>query len=302
MAPSVEPDPSGSSSEAFGWNLRDPEPHRYVRLGSAGLWLNETALIMGPSRTSPPFLLVPGAFHGAWCYAGYLDALDQSGVAAAALDWRGHGQLRAEGLSPATGILDYVADTVTALRWLAERRGLAPVIAGHSLGGLVVAAAAAVEPVSGLILLAPSPPGNLPGAAKVPEVPIDQLRAPPSDDEVASRFLGGLAIPDLQAWARRLCPESPAAQNDRYALRIPVAFDRIRGLPGLCIECELDDPVRHPPGQDRAVAEAFGIEHVLLEDAPHCVMAGPSGLISFNLIMGWWRRAGFDAADAAAVV
>jgi hypothetical protein len=31
-------------------------------------------------------------------------------------------------------------------------------------------------------------------------------------------------------------------------------------------------------------------------------MAGPSGLISFNLIMGWWLRAGFDAADAGTVV
>jgi pimeloyl-ACP methyl ester carboxylesterase len=282
--------PKPESEPMFGWPLRDPGPDKYQRIGLAGLWLNAHARAPRAGEASPAVLLIPGAYHGAWCYGGYLDAFDREGVAAAALDLRGHGARAVDGLSTAASVNDYIADACEAARWLAQRHERPPVILGHSLGGLIAAAAAAQTPASGLLLLAPSPPGNLPGAAEVPEVPTGALRNRPADQEVHLRFLGGLSVPDLSAWADRLCPESPTALNDRYRLRIPVPFDALRGLPGLCIEAGLDDAARHPAGQDAAIAKAYGIEYKLLEHAPHCMMVGPSGEESFRALLQWWRR------------
>lgn len=289
----IEPDVALVAGALFGWPLRDPLPAHYHRVGRSALWLNGPASNTRTRGGTTPLLLIPGAHHGAWCYGGYLDAFEALGTAVAALDLPGHGALVHEGLAPETGITEYVDEACAAALWLAERHGRPPVILGHSLGGLVAAATAARGPASGLLLLAPSPPGNLPGAAPVPVVPIDQLRAPPGDPEVHARFLGGLTVPDLRAWATRLCPESPTAMNDRYTLRIPVDFGAIRGLPGLCIEAGIEDAARHPPGQDAAIARAYGIGYQLLPQAPHCMMAGPSGLESFNLLRQWWLDTGF---------
>lgn len=285
------------TGDLFGWPLRDPGADDYQRIGLAGLWLNAHARAHRAREALPALLLIPGAYHGAWCYGGYLEAFDREGVAAAALDLRGHGARAVDGLSPATGVNDYVADACAAALWLTQRHGRPPIILGHSLGGLVAAAAAAQTPASGLLLLAPSPPGNLPGAAQVPEVPTGALRNRPADQEVHTRFLGALPVPDLRAWADRLCPESPTALNDRYRLRVPVAFDALRGLPGLCIEAGLDDAARHPAGQDAAIADAYGIEYLLLEHAPHCMMAGASGEESFRALLHGWRRIKHAAQD-----
>jgi len=209
---------SGSDHGAhfFGWPVRDPPATEYERLGPSGLWMNEGVRHPFPASRIAPILLVHGAHHGAWCYGGYLDFFERSHVPAAAIDLRGHGALIGDGLPTSTRIVDYAEEVCRAAQWLEARHGRPPVIVGHSLGGLIVAVAATRGPASGLVLLAPSPPGNLPGAAPVPAVPIDVLRAPPVEAEVHSRFLGGLPVPDLQAWAQHLGPESPTAMNERY--------------------------------------------------------------------------------------
>lgn len=279
--------------------MRDPPATEYERLGPSGLWMNEGVRHPLPASRIAPILLVHGAYHGAWCYGGYLDFFDRSHMPAVAIDLRGHGALIGEGLPTSTRIVDYAEEVCRVAQWLEARHGRPPVIIGHSLGGLIVAVAATRGPASGLVLLAPSPPGNLPGAAPVPAVPIDVLRAPPPDEEVHTRFLGGLPVPDLQAWTRRLGPESPSAINERYTLSVPVDFDALRGLPGLCLEAGIEDASRHPPGQDEAIARAYGIGYRLLPQAPHCLMAGPSGAQSARLIIDWWKTAGFGGSSGA---
>jgi pimeloyl-ACP methyl ester carboxylesterase len=275
---------------AFGWRLRDPAPGEFLRLGAGGLWMPHA--IKGAA--TPPLLFVPGGYHGAWCYRGYLDHFAAAGIPCAAVEPRGHGVLAGEGLDPAAGLADYAADVADGSRHLAALAGGAPVLAGHSLGALVVAIAAHLAPAAGLVLLAPSPPGNLPGAQPVPAVPEDRLRPPPSRDEAAARFFGGLAPAGLDAWCARLCPESPRALNDRYRLRVTVDPAPLRRLPGLCIEAGREDAARHPAGQDEAVAAFYGARHVLLPEAPHCLMVGPAGAASAALIRAW--HAGLPAS------
>lgn len=247
-------------------------------------------LYRGPharSPNTPRLLLVHGAYHGAWCYGAWMQAFATRGLECAAVDLRGHGSLRNGGLSPQTTVADYAADVCAA----AGAFGPRPVLVGHSLGGLVVALAAArIEPHA-LILVAPSPPGNCPGARAIPLVPTDTVRMPPGLDEIAGRFLDHDPTVDVHDYAERLGPESPAALNDRYGLTVAVDPSAVR-CPVLVIEAGRDDPLRHPPGQDEAIARFFGGEHMLVDDAPHCMMVGRSADATASLVSAWLARLG----------
>ncbi|MFK4048102.1 alpha/beta hydrolase [Roseomonas mucosa] len=141
----------------------------------------------------PPVLLVHGGYHGASCWDEWRTVLAGLGLPSAALDLRGHGAMAGEGLSPTTGVGDYVVDVREAVSAIGEMISQPPVLVGHSLGALVVlAAAAAGVPSAGLALLAPSPPGNLPGVATVPEVPEGRLLPPPAEAVAIARWMGGL--------------------------------------------------------------------------------------------------------------
>jgi pimeloyl-ACP methyl ester carboxylesterase len=236
---------------------------------------------------APPVLLVHGAHHGAGCWDGWIAALAARGLPAAALDLRGHGALAGEGLSPQTGVLDYASDVADAVRALPRP----PVIVGHSLGALVVAAAVGRldVPAAGLALVTPSPPGNLPGVAAVPEVREGATLPPPKPEAAIARWMGGIDPPPAlrEAWLAGLCHESPRAMNERYRLRIAVDPARLAGVPLLVIEAGLDDAARHPPGQDAAIATFFGGRHVLMAEANHCLMLGETCEPSAGLLADW---------------
>ena len=233
----------------------------------------------------PALLFIPGAYHGAWCYGGWLKGCRCAGIACAALDYRGHGSLAATGLAPDTGVEAYAEDAVQAARSFAT----APVIVGHSLGGLVAMAAAMCTPVAGLALVAPSPPGNLAGARRLATVDESQLRPIPGRAEVLERFLGGHDGPHVEACMARLCPESPRALNQRYLLDIAIDAARI-AAPSLVIEAGLDCGERHPAGQDRAIADFLGGAFTHLPGAPHCMMLGPTCMPALQIILDWRAR------------
>lgn len=81
----------------------------------------------------PALLFIPGAYHCAWRHAGGLRRGRTAGIACAALDYRGHGALAADGLAVDTLVEAYDEDAALAARTFA----VPPVIVGHSLGGLV---------------------------------------------------------------------------------------------------------------------------------------------------------------------
>lgn len=233
----------------------------------------------------PGLLLVPGAYHGAWCYAHYLDHFARAGLACAAIDLRGHGALPQEEDFIHAGIADLAADVVSALDLL----DAPTVVVGHSMGALPALLAASQRRVAGVVLMAPSPPANLPGALGLPPVPEDALRAAPPASEIRARFLATTPTRDVSAVAQRLNPESPRVLNDRYLLRVPVDPAAITA-PGLCLEAGLDTHDRHPPGQDRAIARLFGFSHAVLAGQPHCMMYGDPWQASADAILDWYRQ------------
>lgn len=250
--------------------------------------LRHGALFVAPTKApTPPILCIHGAHHGAWCFDVWLGLLARAGVPAAALDLRGHATLAAEA-DPSSSIADFAADVAEAAAVL----GRAPVLLGHSLGALVALAAAGQVPeLAGLVLVAPSPPGNLPGAAPVPLVDEAALRALMDRPEMIRRFLGGETPPGTDAYRAALCPESSRAINDRYGLRVAVNPAPLRAVPGLVLEAGREDAARHPPGQDAALARFVGAGYRLLPDVPHCMMLAPWAEESLRPILEWYRAA-----------
>jgi pimeloyl-ACP methyl ester carboxylesterase len=245
-----------------------------------------------PGSSKPTVLLVHGAGHGAWCYGAWMRELAGRGYSSAALDLRGHGSCRfdAQGeprLTLDDGIRDYADDVIEAARCLPPRS----VLAGHSLGGLVVALAAMDLDLAGLALLASSPPGNLPNAKAIDAVAATHLTTVPPRDEVLRRFLGGRdpGAATLDRYRAMLCPESPRAMNDRYRLRVPIDPARVR-TSVLVVDADRDDALRHPRGQGAAIARMLGGEHVVLADAAHCLMVGPDAMRSAAVLIDWMAR------------
>lgn len=278
-----------------------------------------------PQAGRPSLLFVPGAYHGAWCYAHYLDYFAKAGLGCAALDLRGHGGLPQDAAFASATIADLAEDVVSAVAAI----GGPVVLVGHSMGALPALLAAerlatrhpgaehpdsaypggkhpdtdtpaperraAEQPptptrsVAGVVLMAPSPPGDLPGALGLPAVPVDALRAAPGAPEIRARFLVTSPDRDVSAVTQRLNAESPQVLNDRYLLRVAVDAARIR-VPGLCLEAGLDTHDRHPPGQDQAIARRYGFSHQVLADQPHCMMYADHWQISAAAILAWHQE------------
>jgi len=147
--------------------------------GGGALYVAEPA----PTRV----LFVHGGFHGAWCFGAWMELLSQRGIGCAAIDFPGHGFLAREALPLSTDVANYA----TNVREAAVAIGGGLTMVGHSLGALAIARAAALADPAAVVLLAPSPPANLPGATRVPSRPVHSLVGVPSLDESIERFLGG---------------------------------------------------------------------------------------------------------------
>lgn len=236
------------------------------------------------NAAQPAFLFVAGAYHGAWCYSHYLDYFAQQHISCFAIDLPGHGTLSSASTPVSLSIGDLGAHLVQACRTL--DRPL--VLVGHSMGALPVMLAAAGLPLAGMVLLAPSPPGNLPQAQALPAVATDRLKAAPNAAEIRKRFLAVEANRDVAAVVQRLTPESPTILNDRYLLRVDIDSRPIQ-CPGICFEAELDTPDRHPDGQDKAIADFLGLQHQLLKQQPHCMMYGDHWVDSAAALLAWYR-------------
>jgi len=105
-----------------------------------------------PKKT--PVLFVHGAWHGAWCWEEhFLPFFAKNGYASHALSLRGHGKSQKAGRFSWMRIADYVAD----VSQVADQLPQAPVLVGHSMGGLVVQKYLEEHTAPAAVLLAPVP-------------------------------------------------------------------------------------------------------------------------------------------------
>jgi pimeloyl-ACP methyl ester carboxylesterase len=221
-------------------------------------------------------VLVHGAFSGAWCWEPVLPGLRAAGHSVEAFDLPGSGEDR----TPVAEVsLDAYADRVCGA--LAE--GPRAVLVGHSMGGVVITAAAGrcAQHVAALVYVSafvPADGQSLMDLVALPEAAGDQVQAnlvvegdPPVGSMSAAAAREGLlgcATDEQAAWAvarRRPQAVTPFAQPVRVE---DAAAETFAGLPRSYVMCLRDRAI--PPPMQRRMLETAGCDPVLEIDTDHC--------------------------------
>jgi len=102
--------------------------------------------------------MIHGAFCGGWAFEGWARLFAKHGYDVTAPTLRHHGGSGGDRQAlSGVSVLDYAADLEAELASLDE----APILIGHSMGGLLAQILAARRPAAALVLLAPSPPSGV---------------------------------------------------------------------------------------------------------------------------------------------
>lgn len=223
------------------------------------------------------FVLVQGAWHGAWCWQRVLPGLWRAGHRAFAVPLTGVGE-RAHALAPGIRLQTH-ADDVAAVIDAEELQGT--VLVGHSYGGMVITAVA--DRLAGRIghlvyLDAVVPrPGEAWSSTHTTETQAARRAAIAASGVIAPADPSayGLAGDDAAWVARRQTPQPGGVYDD------PLHFDadRIAALPRAFIDCTapalptiavMRQRVRREPGW-RVVEIATG--HDPMVSAPQALLA-----------------------------
>ena len=117
---------------------------------------------MTASRT---VIMVHGAFCGGWVFDDFRRSFEAAGFRVLAPDLRGHGPGDPPGNVAGLSMADYAADIAALCQEAVAQDGAAPILLGHSMGGLVAQMTARRAPVSMLVLMAPSAPWGVFGGS-----------------------------------------------------------------------------------------------------------------------------------------
>jgi alpha-beta hydrolase superfamily lysophospholipase len=169
-------------------------------------------------------VLVHGAWHGAWCWQdGFAQRLATRGISTVAPSLRGHGG-SADGVRlNRMRMRDYVDDLSEVVTGVNAESGVAPFVAGHSMGGAVVqgflsrphppriagAALLASIPPRGLLGVTPRMVKHSPGAFVLSNLTLDLGRLVRTTEQVRALFFRP-STPDyiVEATAARVQSES----------------------------------------------------------------------------------------------
>lgn len=250
------------------------------------------------ARSRAPLLFVHGAFAGAWCWdAHFLPYFAGHGYPAYAVSLRGHGGSDGAATLALASIDDYVADVLLA----AQHLGAAPVLIGHSMGGIVVQRVLRRLEVAGAVLMAPVPPQGLAGsafllAAQDPELfrEIGLIQyAHPAYATLAglkkAMFSASIGDDEALAYFKRMQQESQRALFD---LSWPQYFwiGAAGDLPVKVMGAELD--AFFPPYMIRETGRVYGAEPDIIPDMAHAMMLEPHWERAAERMLAWLREQG----------
>ena len=228
------------------------------------------------------FVLVHGAWHGAWCWRRILPGLYEAGHRAFAVSLTGTGE-RAHLLSPAIRLSTHI-DDVAAVIEAEELEGA--ILVGHSYAGMVITGVAdrLAGKLAHLVYLDASVP--LPGESWSSPHPAHVLEArrkviaetgaiPPADPA-----LFGLSGDDAAWVARRQRPHPGGVYED------PLAFDaaRVAALPRTFIDCSAPALETITPSRQRARAQP-GWRYVEIATGHDPMISAPDALLKSLLAL-----------------
>ena len=217
------------------------------------------------------FVLVHGAWHGAWCWDQVEQQLEKLGAASVAVDLPGRsGDTR----PPAELTLDSYVDHVVA----AIDASREPVtLVGHSLGGLVISQTAerVPEKISSLVYLCAmllqdgqstiDAAVNDPTSQLMANISLDESGATSSVAEAAVRdlFYGDCTVAAGDKATRLLVPEPVGPATTPVHLTI----DGWGSVPRSYILCSQDRAIS--PTAQRAMIASVGVDRVIEMDSSH---------------------------------
>ncbi len=194
---------------------------------------------------SQTFVLIHGAWHGAWCWAAVMTQLEKLGDRAYALDLPGHGQ---NYTNRAAVTLDTYVDYV--VRFIEDRDLRDVILAGHSLGGLTIAGVtaripqrikrtvfvSAIVPLDGEMIIDPANPASAAMAQMINAAPDRSWEL----SALGPDFYAGL-MSDVPPAMREfvdaaVCPEP----GEPPMHRAPMAAFHASGVPTGYLVCEND--------------------------------------------------------------
>jgi pimeloyl-ACP methyl ester carboxylesterase len=219
------------------------------------------------------FVLVHGAFGGAWCWEPVIGPLEAAGHTVDALDLPGSGN---DETPVADVTLDAYADRVCAT--LAERPAPA-VLVGYSMGGVVVTQAAqeCAERIASLVFVCAFMPSNgqsLLDMTRLPEAAGDQIQEnltiegdPPVavlSAEATARVIYNDCTSEQAAWAvskRRPQPVAP------YTTPVHIDDSKLAAIPRYYVLTARDQALMQP--LQRRMIREHPCERVFELDADH---------------------------------
>jgi pimeloyl-ACP methyl ester carboxylesterase len=150
-----------------------------------------------------PIVFLHGAFCGGWSFDLFRRPFEAAGRLCYAPNLPQHQPGADRAALARLGLRDYAASVAAAISGFEA----APILVGHSMGGLIAQITATIAPVGGLVLLAPSPPWGV---------------APTTPEEVAA----GLALFSFgDYWNQAIDPHFGPARD--YSLdRLPAGEQR----------------------------------------------------------------------------
>lgn len=254
-----------------------------------------SGLPAGQARDTP-LLFVHGAFAGAWCWDDhFLPYFAQHGYRAHAVSLRGHGASAGREALALASIDDYVTDVLLA----ADSLGGAPVLIGHSMGGIVVQRAMQRRAVAAAVLMASVPPQGLAGSAL-----LMAARDPALFDEVnriqftgpGQATLAGLRramfSADLadEVALRHFARMQPESQRAMFDLAWPQYFwiGRAGDTPVMVMGAAED--AFFPRTMIEETARLYGVEAEMLPDTAHAMMLELRWRDAAERIRAWLRE------------
>lgn len=247
-----------------------------------------------PSSTlhSTPILFVHGMWHGAWCWAEhFMPYFARHGYVTHALSLRGHGNSEGRERLRWTSLADYVADVAR----VAGEMDNAPVLVGHSMGGVIVQKYLESNEAPAAVLLASAPPrGVIPATMRVflrhplvvlkVNLTLSMLPVVGTPD-LAQEALFSADMPEerVKAYCDRLQDESYRAYWDMLCLNLPRP-GRVE-TPVLVLGAAEDTIISS--GEVEATARAYGAQAELFPGMAHDMMLEAGWQAVADRILGW---------------
>ena len=226
---------------------------------------------------SPTYILVHGAWHGAWCWRDFTPELERRGVA-----WRAVDLPSARPESPST--TDLADDAAVVAAAAAGIEGPV-VLVGHSYAGAVIAeASASIDRLAGLVYVGASVP--LVGQSHSDAVREVRVRTEMDACIVVDGPLLRLDLePALLALYQEATPEARAYARERISVQTLAAFRGVRTAPDASVRTRYV-LCRHDHAIDPSVQEVLAqrCDEVVEMASDHCpFVSHPAQLADFVL-------------------